>query len=92
MTVNIVFVGDISLARVEQAILGDSGTPNFSVSGETPTPERHDIEVAKKGTEIRVTFKHLSDKSELSGAGQNTDTESSIRNTMPNAVNYVGVD
>lgn len=89
MTVRLVFTADVPAARVDEALLGDSGGPNFSASANSPAIERHDVYIKSVGGEIHVEIRSAASLSDLSGANQNADTEAAIRSAMPSGVDYI---
>lgn len=76
MTVDIVFNRNVSVARVDNALLPDSGGHNIDTSTESDPINRHDITIQSDGDEIIVGI-------EINTSKLSDNTEKNIINTVP---------
>jgi len=77
MTVKLIFKGDVSGARVDEAVFPPSGGLNITVSADSPSIDRHDMTVISQGRKIVV---------QIDGFGKgdiSSNTLQSIKDTIP---------
>lgn len=77
MTVELIFKGDVSTHRVDEALLPLGGGTNISVSTDSPVINRHDVTIISQGGEtiVRIDGAGLSEMS--------STTLQSIKDAVP---------